>query len=252
MCEQFLLKDKSYLVTGASSGIGRSIAITLNRLGARIIGVGRNAARLTETMENLSGSDNHQVEWDLTHTDLIPQQLTQLVKDVGALDGIVHAAGVQLIKPIALYKHSDFENTMAVNVGAALALARAYKQRSLRSDGGGLVFISSVVASAGQPGTTIYAASKGALSAATRSLALEFARENVRVNSIAPAMVATEMTHAMTATLPPDAMKTIHDQHPLGFGTPEDVANSCAFLLSPAARWITGTTLVVDGGYLAH
>lgn len=252
MCKQYLLTDKTYIVTGASSGIGRSTAITLSELGARIIAVGRDSDRIAATMENLKGTENHSFEWDLTDTDLIPKRILSIAEEHGSLDGIVHAAGIQLIKPVQLYRHSDLEKTMSINVGAALALARAYKQRAVLKNGGALVFISSVVASAGQPGTTLYAASKGALSAATRSLALEFSRDNVRVNSIAPAMVTTEMTNAMTATLPPDALQAIRNQHPLGFGTPEDVANACGFLLSSAARWITGTTLVVDGGYLAH
>ena len=249
--EQYLLTGRRILVTGASSGIGRSTAIILSKLGAAITAIGRDSLRLAETMSQLSGDEHFSATWDLEDTDAIPQRLKQLAEQSGPLSGVVHSAGVQFTKPIQLFRKTDFNKCMTVNVEAALALTRGYRQCGVNDRGGSLVLISSVMAHAGQPGLSIYSASKGALSSTTRSLAMELSRENIRVNCVAPGVVETEMTAALRDALPAEAMNAIESRHPLGIGTPDDIANACGFLLSPAARWITGTTLVVDGGYLS-
>lgn len=141
---------------------------------------------------------------------------------------------------------------MRVNVVAASALAKGFRQRGVFVEGGSIVLLSSVMGLVGQPGQSLYSATKGALVAMTRSLALELAREQIRVNCVAPAVVMTGMSEQLKQNVSPEQFAQITAMHPLGLGRGEDVASAVAFLLADTARWITGTTLVVDGGYTAH
>ena len=141
---------------------------------------------------------------------------------------------------------------MRINVTAALCLAKAFRQKNVSTAGSSIVYLSSVMGIVGQSGQTAYSASKGALVTLAKSLTLELSRENIRVNCVAPAVVNTEMSEKMFQSLTPEQVKQIESMHPLGIGTPRDVANAIAFLLADTGRWITGTTLVVDGGYTAH
>jgi NAD(P)-dependent dehydrogenase (short-subunit alcohol dehydrogenase family) len=159
---------------------------------------------------------------------------------------------MQFTSPLRITTGANLEELMRVNVTAAFALARAFRQKGVSSPGSSLVFLSSVMGIVGQSGQTAYSASKGALISLTKSLALELSRENIRVNCVAPALVRTEMSNKMLQALTPDQVTQIEAMHPLGIGAPRDVANAIAFLLADTGRWITGTTLVVDGGYTAH
>jgi NAD(P)-dependent dehydrogenase (short-subunit alcohol dehydrogenase family) len=246
------LTGRTIIVTGASSGIGRASAVLLSELGARLILVGRNQNRLSETKTLLKGAA-HLVEiFDLNHAEDIPSWLKSVAGKTGALNGIVHSAGIQSILPLRITTTEKLDELMRINVTAALGLAKGFRQKEVCASSGSIIFISSIMGLVGQSGQSAYAASKGALISLAKSLAIELARENIRVNCVAPAMVKTEMFDKMMQTLTEDQKRKIADMHPLGFGTPEDVANAIAFLLSDAGRWITGTTLVVDGGYTAH
>lgn len=142
---------------------------------------------------------------------------------------------------------------MRVNFYSSMMLARGFCQKGCFVKGGGsLVFISSIMANVGKPGLSAYCASKAALVGLTRSLALELVREKVRVNCITPAIVETELTAHLKELMLPEQWSALEQEHPLGFGTPRDVANAAAFLLADTGRWITGTALVLDGGYSAQ
>ena len=247
------LTGMTILVSGASSGIGRSIAIYLSQLGAKLILVGRNPERLAAARAQLAAGPEHLVEaFDLSQADAIPGWLREVAAKSGPLHGIVHSAGMMMPKPLKLLTDADFTKTMAVNVGAALALTKGFRQKGVCAPPGSVVYISSVMGLVGQPGISVYSATKGALGSLARSLALELAREQIRVNCVAPAMVKTEMLEDFKARLTEAQFAEQMRAHPLGLGEPEDVASATAFLLSKAARWITGTTLVVDGGYTAQ
>jgi len=141
---------------------------------------------------------------------------------------------------------------MEVNLLAGLALARVVSRRDVMTEGeGSLLFISSVYGRVGKAGQVGYSATKGAVSAAVRSMALEMARRKIRVNALSPGLVRTEMTEKAFALLSQAQVEEIEKAHPLGVGTPEDVARAAAFLLSPLSRWITGIDLMIDGGYTA-
>ncbi len=141
---------------------------------------------------------------------------------------------------------------MRINVGAAIGLAKGFCQKGVCAPGGSIVFISSVAGLTGQAGLAAYAASKGAIVALTKALAVELAGEHIRVNCVAPGVVTTEMGQSLLRMLTPEQDADLEAMHLLGLGRPRDVAYAIAFLLAETARWITGTVLVVDGGYTAH
>lgn len=252
MSHRFDLTGRTFLVTGASSGIGRQTAICLAELGARLILVGRSTERLTQTSDQLRGEGHLAQPRDLSDVEAIPKWMKGLCKEHGPLNGIVHCAGVHLIKPLRFTTPQDLADVMTVNVTAAAMLLRGFRQKGVCDAPASAVLISSVMGTVGQPGVSAYSASKGALCSLTRSAALELAEEQIRVNCVAPGWVQTELADRAAETLTDEQLAEIRDMHPLGLGEPRDVAHSIMFLLSDAARWITGTTLVVDGGYTAH
>ncbi|NTU50556.1 MAG: SDR family oxidoreductase [Desulfobulbaceae bacterium] len=246
------LVDRTILVTGASSGIGRETAILLSQLGARLILVGRSSEQLCKTLSSLEGTAHQVYAFDLSNVDEIHRWMKEVTSAIGPLHGLVHSAGVQFTRPLRIVSSQGIEELMRLNVTAAILLAKAFRQKGVSADSGSIVYLSSVMGLVGQSGQSAYSASKGALVTLTKSLALELSRENIRVNCVAPAMVSTEMTEKMLDLLTPEQVIQIEAMHPLGFGNPRDVANAIAFLLADTGRWITGTTLVVDGGYTAH
>jgi 3-oxoacyl-[acyl-carrier protein] reductase len=246
------LTGKTILVTGASSGIGRETAIVLSKLGARVLLVARNEERLLQTKETLAGTDHFAESFDLTILDGIPDWLSQLVQRVGKLDGLVHSAGIHVTQPARFLRDKDIRSIMEINVYAAMILAGAFQSKRVSQPNSSIVFLSSVMGVVGQPGVSAYAATKGAIIALTKSLALEIARNRIRVNCVVPAQVQTEMALSLESSLTETQIKRIEEMHPLGLGQPRDVALSIAFLLSDASSWITGSALTVDGGYTAH
>lgn len=240
------------MVTGASSGIGREVSRLLSELGAHVVLVGRNKDRLDETCRLLTGNGHYSEIMDLGKTRSIPTSLKALADQYGRLDGLVHCAGMQFVRPLRFLKEDDVSELIKINLEAAIALAKGFRHKAVRSEDGAIVFISSIVGIVGQAGTAAYSASKGALVSLAKSLALELAQERIRVNCVAPAVVDTEMTSRFKAELTDAQFDAIEKMHPLGIGNALDVSYAIAFLLADTARWITGTTLVVDGGYSAH
>ena len=239
------------LVTGASSGIGRETALLLSQLNARLILVARNRDRLEQTEAALEGVNHHVEVFDLTALDAIPAWIRDLASRSGPLHGVVHSAGVYEVVPLRILTAAKLEEILRVNLGAALMLAKGFRQKGCHADAGSLVLVSSVAGLRGHAGLSAYTASKSALFGLVKSLAIELAREGIRVNCVAPGLVATEMsTQFEEQTL--REITAVESEYPLGIGRPRDVAEGIAFLLSGAARWITGTTLTIDGGYSAR
>lgn len=247
------LTGRTVLVTGASSGIGRETAILLSSLNARVVLAGRDHTRLEETLKAMGGLDHRVKAFDLSSTGEIAGAMKAIVMETGPLSGIVHAAGLHLAKPVRLLQAEEIDRIMKVNVQSALLLIRAFCQKGcFEASGASIVLLSSVAAVAGQPALSAYGATKAALMGIVKSVAMELARSRIRVNCIAPGMVRSEMTEHLLSMLLPEQVSAIEQMHPLGFGTTRDVAHAAAFLLADTGRWITGSTLLVDGGYTAH
>jgi NAD(P)-dependent dehydrogenase (short-subunit alcohol dehydrogenase family) len=244
------LTGKRILVTGASSGIGKVTALTLSKLGGRIIILGRNQERLQKTFDTLSGNGHAQYIFDLDSTDDIPPLLRKIGEEHGPLSGLFHSAGIVKIMPVRLLKKKYIDNVFDSSVKAALMLTKGFCQKGVVADKNvSLIFISSAAGTCGVQGMSIYSASKAAIEGAVRSLACELAPQGIRVNSIIAGAVETEMHDTLIAKFTADEIQNYKNKHLLGFGEPEDIAYAAAFLLSDASKWMTGSSMVVDGGY---
>jgi NAD(P)-dependent dehydrogenase (short-subunit alcohol dehydrogenase family) len=241
------------LVTGASSGIGRETAILLSQLGAEVTVAGRDEERLKQTLSRMAGGGHQIACFDLARFDGIPAWLKGLATASGPFGGLVHSAGLHKAAPLRTLGVTAFDELMQVNLYSAAFLAKGFRQKGCRTtERSSIVLLASVAGLAGEAGISAYSASKAAVIGLVRSLAVELAPEGIRVNAVAPGFVESEMGERLKQLLTPEQFNLIESNHPLGVGTVRDVANGIAFLLSEASRWITGTTLVIDGGYTAH
>jgi NAD(P)-dependent dehydrogenase (short-subunit alcohol dehydrogenase family) len=247
----FSIEGKNVLITGAASGIGRQCAISCSQMGANLILVDINKQGMDKTLLLLSPKNHIAFQQDITRYDELDTIVNDAVMKVGKISGFIHSVGIEMTLPLKMLKPQSYEKIYSINVISALSLAKIISKKKYIGKNASFVFISSIMAQLGQPGKIAYCSSKGALVSGARAMALELAVKNIRVNSILPGLVKTKMSLSLFESLSKDALSDIESMHPLGFGYIEDVANACIYLLSFASKWVTGTSLIVDGGYSA-
>lgn len=239
----FTLVGKLILVTGASSGIGKAIAIACARMGATVILTGRNQQRLNETLAELPEGEHLVIAADLT----ISTDIDRLVQGLPKLDGIVQCAGIGSRVPCKMITSSDIANVFGTNVEAPMLLQTALLQQKKINKAASVVFISSRAAESPSFGNATYSASKGAILAYAKCLALELAHRLIRVNCICPAMIWTDLI--IQESISKEELEEAQLKYPLKrYGKPEDVAYLALYLLSNASSWMTGSCIDLTGG----
>ena len=242
----FSLAGKTVLVTGASSGIGRAIAIICSQMGASLIITGRNESRLSETFLMLEGgSDHQQICADLT----VINELDRLVESLPKLDGLVSNAGIANPLVLQLTETEDINKILQINTLVPINLTRLILQQKKLNKGASLVYISSINGNnCTYIGSSIYAASKSALTGFMKGVALELAPRGIRANCINPGMIETNLLDS--GSIGQEELEKDRLKYPLKrYGKPEEVAYAAVYLLSDATQWITGSSLLIDGGY---
>lgn len=249
MYNPFSLENKTILITGASSGIGRQCAIDCSKMGARIVLIARNEERLKHTMSEMEGKGHKYYSYDLGNIDNLKSLSEMIIADNGKLDGIVHAAGIEMTKPIKILSPSDYEEVFRINSLSGFELVRCLTSIKAFNKFGGVVFISSITSVIARSGVAAYSASKGALISAARVFAVELAKREIRVNCISPGTILTPLMENYLSTLSDEQRKMRVSGFPLGLGKTTDISQTAIFLLSDASRWVTGQNIIVDGGY---
>lgn len=239
----FSLEGKTILVTGASSGIGRGIAVTCSKMGANVIINGRNASKLQDTLAQMTGGNGEIMVGDLTEAGY----LESLVASLPKLDGIVHCAGIGQRIPCKDLQIENVNQVMDVNFKApAMLQAELLRQKKINK-GGSIVFIASIASWSPSMGNAVYSASKGAIISYANCLALELAARKIRVNCISPAMVWTDLI--MNDGIDEEQLREDENKYPLKrYGQPEDIANLAVYMLSDASTWMTGSNVKISGG----
>jgi len=246
----FSLSGKTILITGASSGIGKSAAIEISKLGGKVILTGRDGLKLSEVLSQLEGEENNIISGDLKN----PEFLQTLVDSLPKVDGLVNCAGVMKLTPLRALNDSIIDELVSLNYLIPIKLIRnIIKERKLMKYGS-IVNITSI--NGGGVGTkahSLYASTKAGLTGFSRSLAIDLGKHRIRVNCVAPGMVNTEGAEAIYDVSTSDAISADIEKYPMRrYGEPEEIAHGVIYLLSDASKWVTGITLTIDGGFTAQ
>lgn len=241
----FSLEGKTILITGASSGIGRSTAVECSKMGAKVILTARNEERLKETLAQLEGEGHSYILADMASTD----ELDRLVEQLPMVNGVVNNAGYSIMQLVNFIKSSDLEQVIKVDMQAPIYLtSRLVKKKKLGRQAS-VVFTSSIAGKGVcSPGNSLYSAAKGGMNAFMKNAALELGGKGIRCNAVLPGMVETPLKEGRS-TITEEQWELNRQLYPLKrFGQPEDVAFAIVYLLSDASVWMTGAELVIDGG----
>jgi len=247
------LESRNILITGASSGIGAECCRVCADNGANVILLGRDSRRLEETLKSLKPGSHYTISCDLMNIQEIEQAIVETLNKAGKIYGFIHSAGIDVTRPLSSLRYEDYLSVFNTNVISGFEIARIISRKQFcPPDGASYIFIASVMGIVGVSGKIAYSASKGAIVAGCKSMALELTFKNIRVNCVSPAIVRTELVDNLFAELPADAVNKIKSEHPIGLGLPDDIAKACLYLLSEDSKWVTGSNFIIDGGYTCH
>lgn len=254
MINPLTIEGKTIVVTGAASGIGRQSAIDFANAGANLVLLDLNAEALEATKAECqqAGVKCFAKACDLTNAISIPTAIDEAVAAVGPINGLLHAAGIEKTLPFNKLTSEHYQRIYAINVISAMNLVSVLSKKKNRGENAKYVLISSITAIVGRPGVNAYAASKGALLSAVKTMALELAPKGVTINCISPGTILTPLMQKMLESLSEEQREERKAGFPLGLGRPSDIASTAMFLMSDGARWITGQNIVVDGGYTSR
>lgn len=247
MYNPFSLHGKTILVTGASSGIGRCIAIECSKMGAKVVITGRDVHRLNETFLKLEGAGHFQIIADI----LIEEELASLVEQCPKLDGCVNNAGVPKVLTVKFIKRKSLNEVIGTNTIAPIILTSTLVKNKKLNKNASVVYISSISGICiSTLGESIYSASKGAINGFVKGAAIDLASQKIRVNSVNPGIIETNILELAGGLYSKDQVDEKIKQYPLKrIGQPEDVAYGVIYLLSDASSWVTGTNIIIDGGF---
>ena len=241
----FSLIGKTILVTGATSGIGFEICKQIAIAGGNFIGIGRNIEKLQQYIEDQKLEASQVVKFDLAEIENIHLLVSELPIKI---DGFVHSAGIAYVSPMHFFDYNDYENIRKINLDCVLVLFSELLKKKKINKNASVVFISSISAIRGAKGNGLYAITKAALDGISKVYANELSSKYIRVNTIQPGMVETEMSLQAENILSKEIMDIDRSKYPLGYGEPKDIALPVVFLLSNASKWLTGQSIVIDGG----
>ena len=245
------LTGKTVLVTGASSGIGRAAALDCSRLGAKVVLTGRDAKRLEETRARLSGEGHLSLVQDFSGQEDLEPFFRKMLSETGRLDGMIHCAGIPGVIPLRALSRKQLEPVMEINFYSFVELVRQFAKKRYSRDGASVVALSAALIHRPRPYELAYVASKAALEAAVPVLAMELRGRKIRVNSMSPGAVRTEMLDRLAEELDNrDFLESGGGVSAVNWQTPEEVAKVCAFLISDAASAMNGRNILADGGFL--
>lgn len=240
--DRFTLKNKTILVTGASSGIGAGVSYDLASMGANVIVSGRNKERLYDVFKSLPIGMHEYYVSDL----LSLNSIDEMVSNLPVLDGLVFCAGIVKTMPVRNIQDTAIEEIFQTNIISSIQLCKRLLRNKKIAKGGSVVFISSVSTFNVKIGNSLYSATKGAVNSFAKAMALEVAPLKIRVNCIQPGFIQTGLLNS--GIISQEQLDTYIAKHPLGLGIPSDISNGCIYLLSDASRWMTGSIITIDGG----
>ena len=247
-----LFKGYKFIVSGATSGIGYESVRLLSNLGADIIILGRSQKKLKDVQESLKKDSNiFPLEADLSTSNAFRNLIISLPDEWLPINGLFHSAGDILLKPLSLSKQEDFDYLVKVSLTSILNISALIAKKKYFDDKASIVLMSSISSLLSTMGLGYYSAVKSSINSICRSMAVELSSREIRVNAILAGAIETKMHSTIISKLSSDYIQKYQSKHLLGFGKPIDIANMVSFLLSPASSWITGSSIVIDGGYSA-
>ncbi len=243
------LTGKRILVTGATGGMGAETSIQLSKLGAKLVISGRNEEKLEKVFELLEGDGHAKYVLDLNDVDAIEASIKKMVTECGSFDGLAFCAGIAPMRPLKMTKRQNMIEVMDANLFSFVEMVRCITKKGAFSDEGSIVAISSTGSIQGKQSKVAYSASKAALDGAIRCLVCDLKKKKIRINSVMPCWVNTRMYQIYLDRYPDTfEVQEIKEKQYMGVTEPIEVANTIAFLLSDAAKTITGTSILIDGG----